>query len=177
MVKSSIDKSKFEDLKSSALQLNEKQVRDLQVLLDVRASQLEPTRDTKFETFVYEEVWVLLEGFLKTTKPPLAVMQPRLGKELRDATDRILEFLRAHVTFKDSEFPAYARYLAGLTMRRMIAFEIPVSAKTLLQQLANVATVVDDVFPGYAASGFLKFTLQRAITSRPSDFDDDEGEV
>lgn len=159
-----LNAAQFEQIKSALLAASPKQRQELLTLLGATSAQLGDTALPADQVLTYDIVFDLLERRVPgTNKPPLAIMLPRLGKELKAAAAALDTFTTAALngrTLSHIERHATYAYFLARVAEYTLAMDIPLSPKTLLQQAANVGLAIDATFPGYARSGYLVLVLK-----------------
>lgn len=153
-------KAEFEAIKSSILNLTPTQAREAHILLaTLLEGKVEAASPDKFNRMLYDALWRELGRAIGAEKPPLGALYPKISGDLSSATNIVLAYLRKHLVMqplRDNEFPSFAIELIQVTIESMRERSIPVSCRTVLQQLQTIATTMDEALPGYSEAGFIE---------------------
>ena len=110
---------------------------------------------------VYRAMTEALRG-MGTKLPPMQVFcrTPAYSQFVKTAP-LVVEFSDHFQPKTKTQRFAVVKMLCRLTAMRMREVAIPVSARTLAQQLSSVADYVDIQFPGYRQSNLLPIVMQQ----------------
>jgi hypothetical protein len=160
----------FEEVKTFLLKATPKQRRDIATLLQLEGSAEEGQQAAASNNvgLLYDEASTYIATVTGGPLPPRSVGLKTWGPEVTQACAAIDAFLSPKHTGKDvltrsERLVCYTRIVQWVH-GGMRCDEIPITPKTLFQQLRNVAYWVDRAFPGYAQSGL----LLRVFTARVS---------
>jgi hypothetical protein len=160
-----MERAGFEHLKAQLLTLTPKQRQQAQALL---GSTPEPEHGVVGNQILLwdtlRDVWS--ESLRGANLAPLAVIKERLSVELDTATLACDALINEHLpNIKRTERAACYRLFARVTIEyvRAVLPQAALGAKSLLQQLANVALHMDNAFPGYGQAHLLGLVFRRLI--------------
>lgn len=167
-------RARFERLKAEVLTLTPKQRRDIVALLGGGEGPADDTPTARAAGVsdrnvagVYEAIVAALEAAVAapSAMPPLSVAMKRNAAELRAATSACDLMLSHHASEHLRAAARNALYHAcsRIVLEHMRRASIPVTLRTLTQQMANIASIMDDAFPGYANAGLLRIVLDRMV--------------
>src|SRR3990172_2624542 len=167
-------RERFEGLKSDLLRVSTSQRRILSALLKVQT-----TSDTGVEDessvgpinapMLYSAVSLTLEHAIPSYKaPPLSALRERAALHRAvEAFDRVID---QHTdVLQRARRMSYYMFCMRLVLGHMRDVGVPLAPRTLIQQCAHVAIVLDDAFPGYAAAGMLRMVFDRATRDQDRD--------
>ena len=163
-------RARFERLKGELLNVTGPQRKALFALLGV-----DPDPDTldveksivgqPNVPLLYDAVCVVLQAAIPTFRAgPLSVMRG-LRIDLNRAAntlDGVFEGNTSSQPLQRTERYALYLFCLRLVLQHMRSASIPLTTRTLVQQCAHVAIIIDDAFPGYASSGLLRIVFDRA---------------
>lgn len=166
-------RARFERLKGELLNVTPAQRRTLSALLKIEgvqgtqdANKSSVGQPTSLDPLFYTALSAYMEASIPAYKPPpLAVVEVRLRADLlraMEATDAVLLQHVDHGLRKPQRLACY-RFCVRLVLAHMRETRVPVTLRTVIQQCANVALVLDEAFPGYAESNLLHIVFRRAI--------------
>ena len=156
-----MDKSQFEKLKADILTLTPKQRGDVLALLGAQAQVTKNVKGEGGERFFWGCVCDELNALLAaSTSMPFEVVMKRSSSELTAAAAACDVVVVKHLKHVSKQQVASAlRVMTRLAVEHLRAVGVPVAPRPVLQQLANVAALIDRAFPGYAEAGLLHFAL------------------
>ena len=133
------------------------------MLLGAGAAQPETTTDAE-QQLVHEQVIRVLQNAGQTRNTPLnIVLKGKNGPAFVAGATAMLDFVEKHLqpkkrADKQKAVAVLVDVVAGWMTRRRRP--IPLSHRTLCQQLVNVTTAVEDSFPGYLRSNLLPLVFK-----------------
>jgi hypothetical protein len=162
-------RARFDRLKGEVLSVTPAQRRVLTALLglegasdtsDENKTNVGPTIDPLF----YTALTSYLEAEIPAYKaPPMALVL----RGSRDALNRAIEAVDTVLTnhydcgMRQPERLACYQFCVRLVLAHMREAGIPVTLRTVIQQSANIALILDDAFPGYASANLLRVVFAR----------------
>lgn len=175
-------RARFERIKGEVLLLTAKQRGEIVSLLSVCTDDAPPpTRaagaDDSNMALVYGAVVSAIEVMVAvpSSSAPFRIAMTTMSSDIKKATNACDLLLSNHTSdaLRKIERTGLYHTCARIVLAHMRRTSIPITVRTLTQQLANVASIMDDSFPGYANAGLLRVVLERmvhaggAITLRP----------
>jgi hypothetical protein len=165
-------RARFERIKGEVLLLTAKQRAEIVSLLGVCTDDATPTTraagtDDSNMALVYGAVASAIEVMVAvpSSAAPFRVAMTTMSADIRKATAACDLLLAHHTTdaLRKVERTGLYHTCARIVLAHMRRTSIPITMRTLMQQLANVASIMDDAFPGYANAGLLRVVLERTV--------------
>ncbi len=167
----SLDQAMFEEVKGKLLIMSAAQKRDVIKLLGGSTVEAEQPAETTNARLLHAEMSALLEKGSGAFFPPFEVSSKSLGPDMRAGAAAFDAYLSLRHTGRMSinkvERIACYKYLCHLVLEYLRMIEVAVTGRTLMQQAANIAVIVDRSFPGYSESGLMPVVLQQACGLKP----------
>lgn len=157
-----IPRTVIQNLRSSVDKLNPTELDEVIEACLLRKHKTDTTTNRNDQIF-YQALERALATIGHKLSPYHVFAKQPLGKNLHAAVAKIDDFVRRAVKSqaKTWDFAAAYGIIAYLLLEDVRRLQIPVGPKTLLEAVDRLASIFDDAFPGYVASGLAGRILQK----------------